>query len=127
MSLACLWASGDRGQGEPRLNANERTSCHPNFGRDSVVHADLQVHHLIDGLGDPRRSATLPVVVPRDRIQRTLLHISCFPPVHFPPTVVLTRVPGCATAGLLRWNPKYRNLLPEERGHEGCPWVAASF
>lgn len=55
MSLACLWASGDRGQGEPRHNGNERTSCHPNFGRDSVVRPDLQVHplHLIDGLKDP--------------------------------------------------------------------------
>lgn len=27
----------------------------------------------------------------------------------------------------LRWNPKYRTLLPEERGHEGCPWVAVNF
>lgn len=41
-------------------------------------------------------------MVPRGRVQHTCYieySISCFPPVHFPPTVALTRVPGCATAG----------------------------
>lgn len=51
--LACLWIGGGRGQGEPRRNGNERASCHPIFGRDSVVRPDRQDNHLIAGLGDP--------------------------------------------------------------------------
>lgn len=123
----CLWASGDRGQDEPRHNGNEQTGCHPIFGRDSVVRPDRQDHHLIDGLKDPTaRIATLPVVAPRDRTEGTpaRLHISCFPPAHLHGR--FTPDSWRATAGYCDGTPNIE-FATEERGHEGVPCVAANF
>lgn len=115
----CLWASGDRGQGEPRHNGNEQTGCHPIFGRDSVVRPDRQDHHLIDGLKDP--TALQPCLSwPRGTELRAHLLDYIFLVSRRPiSSVALPRIPGVRLP-VTAMEPQISNSLLRNAVTRGC-------